>query len=358
MARFRIAVPGFFAQVMVLRGQTGALMGYRMKEMLFLLVAVLPAGSAEFTPHDAALSDYEYPHEVKVRNFEEQSLDHSMAYMDVSPEKPNDRSVILFHGKNFSGAYWEDTVEALSQKGYRLIVPDQIGFGKSSKPVNFQYSFQALATHNAELLDMLDIGKVSVVGHSMGGMLAVRFALMFPERVERLVLVNPIGLEDWKRKVPYQSVDEGVAEEMKKTPESIREYMKQAYFDGEWKPDYDPLLELQAGWSTGPDKERMARVGALTSDMVFTQPVVHEFSDLGVPTLLIIGDRDRTAIGKNRAEPDVAETLGLYGKLGESAAAAIPDAKLVTLTGIGHLPQFEDFDAYIKALEDFLAAEE
>ena len=237
-----------------------------------------------------------------------------------------------------------------------MIVPDQVGFGKSSKPEHFQYTFQTLATHTASLLDALGVERAAVVGHSMGGMLATRFALMFPERVTRLVLVNPIGLEDWKRVVPYRTVDAQFESELKSTPESIRRYMQDAYFAGEWKPAYEPLVEILAGWTQGPDRERIAWTAALTSDMVFTQPVLDEFPDLVPPTLLIIGQRDRTAIGRAWAPAAVKDTLGDYPVLGRRAAAAIPGSELVELEGVGHMPQVEAFDAYAEALLGFLAA--
>ncbi len=76
--------------------------------------------------------------------------------------------------------------------------------------------------------------------------------------------------------------------------------------------------------------------------------------DLRVPTLLIIGQRDRTAVGKAWAPKDVAATLGDYPALGRKAAAALPGAKLVELDGVGHLPQVEAFDRYRDALVELL----
>ncbi len=54
--------------------------------------------------------------------------------MDVKPQSHNGKSIMLLHGKNFNGAYWKTTIDALAKEGYRLIVPDQVRFGKSSKP--------------------------------------------------------------------------------------------------------------------------------------------------------------------------------------------------------------------------------
>ncbi len=130
--------------------------------------------------------------------------------------------------------------------------------------------------------------------------------------------------------------------------------MTASYFDGQWKSAYDPLLTIQEGWIRGPDYRRVAWNSALTYDMIFTQPVVDDFPSLDMPTLLIIGTRDRTALGKGRAPEAVRDELGLYDGLGERAAERIPDAQLVELAEIGHVPQFEAFDRYMEALETFL----
>ncbi len=125
--------------------------------------------------------------------------------------------------------------------------------------------------------------------------------------------------------------------------------------DGQWEPAYDDLAELQMGWVEGPDADRIAEVAAITADMVFTQPVVHELGDLEVPTLLVIGDRDRTALGRDRVSDEVRATLGRYDQLGPAAHAAIPDSELMMLEGIGHIPQYEAPDAWRAALLRFLA---
>ncbi len=307
---------------------------------------------------DARLSGYSYPYEVSVRRFEAQRQQLEMAYMDVAPAgEPNGQTVLLLHGKNFSGAYWHTTIEALSRDGFRVVVPDQIGFGKSSKPAHFQYTFHALATHTRDLLAELGIAEATVVGHSMGGMVATRFALMFPNLAHKLVLVNPIGLEDWQQLVGYVPVRQWFQSELGKTPDKVRAYMKAAYFDGKWRGEYDALAELQMGWTESPDHPQIAWASALTYDMIYTQPVVHDFPRVTQPTLLIIGDRDRTALGRGSAPPEVAAKMGLYGELGKKTRDAIPNAELVELAGIGHIPQYEAPEAYLEALRGFLSKE-
>lgn len=246
-------------------------------------------------------------------------------------------------------------VEELLEYSELMLKPDQVGFGKSSKPVAYQFSFQALAANTRSLLVSLRVEKFALVGHSMGGMLAARMTLMYPDRVERLALVNPIGLEDWKLAAPYRTVEENFAQELRATPESIKEYQRVNYFGGEWRPEFDALTEILSGWTRHPQHRRVAWNAALTSDMIFTQPVIYEFERLRSPTLLIIGQRDRTAIGKDRVPKDVAATMGDYPSLGKAAAQRIPGARLVEIAEAGHLPQVDSFPKYARTLLDFIA---
>ncbi len=298
--------------------------------------------AADVVPYDARLTQMDYPHPVAMTAVTMQGQDLQMAYMDVAPTNAaSGQTVLLLHGKNFSGAYWEATITALTAAGHRVIVPDQIGFGKSSKPTNVQYSFHELVRHTTALLDQLDVGPVTVVGHSMGGMLASRFAINHPERTAKLVLLNPIGLEDYQRFAPYKTVDDWHEAERGKTPERIRAYMQESYFDGQWTPAYDALVALQAGFVTGPDADQLARISALTYDMIYTQPVAYEWDRITSPTLLVIGERDRTALLKGAVTDDVRATMGRYDTLGERTSAAIDGSILVEFPSTGHLPQFE-----------------
>jgi pimeloyl-ACP methyl ester carboxylesterase len=112
------------------------------------------------------------------------------------------KTVLLLHGKNFFGASWKEAIEVLARNGHHVNVPDQVGFGKSSKP-NIHYSFHLLAANTKKLLDTLGIGKVMVVGHSMGGMLSTRLTLMYPGFVTHLVLEDPIGLDAPLFRMPH-----------------------------------------------------------------------------------------------------------------------------------------------------------
>ncbi|WP_373999017.1 alpha/beta fold hydrolase [Bdellovibrio bacteriovorus] len=299
---------------------------------------------------NAELSTYQYPFPVQYYSFKSQEQDLKMAYMDIPAGRPSDKAIVLLHGKNFPGAYFEQVILGLNQEGYRVIVPDQIGFGKSSKPQKYQYSFQTLAQNTSNLLASLNVQKFHLLGHSMGGMVASRFALMYPEKVTKLFLVNPIGLEDWKTMTSYRNIDESYKSELATTPEKIKQYQLDSYYDGKWKPEYDKWLEIPTGWLQGPDYPLIAWNAALTSDMVFTQPVFYEFKNIKVPTVLIIGDRDRTAIGKAWASEDMKKKMGNYPVISRQVTKMIPKAKLVELKGLGHMPFIEDFEVFWKAL--------
>lgn len=303
---------------------------------------------------DINLENYQYPFPVKFLSLTIQNEKLRMAFMDVQPQKPNGKSIILLHGKNFNGAYWEQTAKALTESGFRVIIPDQIGFGKSSKPDHFQYSFHQLAYNTKQILDTLKISKVIVLGHSMGGMVASRFALMYPEIVEKLILENPIGLEDYKLKVPYQTVDKWYQSELKSNFESIKKYQLNSYYNGKWKDHYTRWVNLSAGWTLNKDYPKVAWNNALTYDLIMTQPVVYEFQNIKTPTLLIIGQRDRSAVGKNYATPEDQKTMGNYPELGKRTHNLIKNSQLVELENIGHLPHIEDFDRFIKPLLNFL----
>jgi pimeloyl-ACP methyl ester carboxylesterase len=303
------------------------------------------------------LQGFTYPAPVERFDFTSQGVALHMAYMDVKPAHPNGRTAVLLHGKNFCAATWDATIQKLSDAGYRVIAPDQIGFCKSSKPEHYQYSFQQLARNTHALLDSLGVTDVTMIGHSTGGMLAIRYALMYPHETQQLVLVNPIGLEDWKAKgVPSLSVDQWYERELKTTADGIRRYEQSTYYAGQWRADYEPWVQMLAGMYRGPGKDIVAWNSALLYDMIYTQPVVYELGQLSMPTLLLIGQKDTTAIGKDVAPPDVRAKIGHYPELGKAAAKAIPHATLVELAGLGHAPQMQDPQAFHKALLDGLAA--
>ena len=327
-----------------------------MRVIATALLACLPlsALAAPAAPsYGPRLEGFDYGYPVKTFALDSQRQPLEMAYLDIAPKKAAIGVVVLLHGKNFCAATWKETIRPLLAAGYRVIAPDQVGFCKSSKPERYQYSFAQLAANTHALLQQLQLGgqPVHLVGHSMGGMLAVRYALMYPQDLRSLSLVNPIGLEDWKALgVPWRSVDAWYAGELKITYDSIRRYQLEVYYDGRWKPAYEPWARMQSGMYAGPGRDAVAWSQALASDMVFNQPVVYELKNVQVPTTLFIGQKDRTAIGRDLAAPGLKATLGDYPVLGRAATAAIPGATLVEFADLGHSPQVQDPKQFNAAL--------
>jgi len=333
-------------------GMYAAYIGRIMKPTSLFLAATFAASAHAAPVYGPELQGFEYPHPQQHFQFSSQGQQLQMAYMDVAPTgAANGRTVVLMHGKNFCGATWDANITALSAAGYRVVAPDQIGFCASTKPAHYQYSFQQLAANTAALLKHLGVTQSDVVGHSTGGMLAARYALMYPDAVRHLVLVNPIGLEDWKAKgVPSRTVDQWNERELKLSADSVRAYEKATYYVGRWKPEYERWVEMLAGLNAGPGHVQVAWNSALIYDMIFTQPVVYELPLLKMPTTLMIGTADTTAIGSDIAPPEVKARIGHYDQLGKEQVKRIPQGRLVEFEGLGHAPQMEQPEAFNRAL--------
>ncbi|MGH8260303.1 MAG: alpha/beta fold hydrolase [Steroidobacteraceae bacterium] len=317
------------------------------------------ASAASVPDYGPDLQGFLYPYPVELYGFRTQAQSYYMAYMDVGPDRigiGTGRTAVLLHGRRFCGATWSQTIAALHDAGFRVIVPDQLGFCKSAKPVNYQYSFEQLATNTHALLAHIQAGGIVLVGHDLGGMLAVRYALMFPQEVRQLVLVDPIGLDDERvAGVPYRTIDERYALELAARTDSIKATERQFYYAGRWRPQYDVWVKMLASLHAGGGRERFAWNQALVSDMIYTQPVVHELDRLAMPTLLIVGALDRATPFRDAVPPDVAARLGDDAELARRAAQHIPHARLIELPGVGHVPQIEAPGRFNQALLQALA---
>lgn len=300
---------------------------------------------------DLQLSDWAYPYPVRKfsTKFQQQSV--SMAYMDVPAVGKTRGVVLMFHGKNFASDYWAPVIAGLTEAGYRVIAPDQIGFGKSSKP-DVKYGFDELASTTRQLLNSLGVRKVAVVANSMGGMVAVRFARLYPQTVSKLVLENPLGLEDYSKDIPPQANETLLKLEMAQTEQSYRQFLK-SYFPN-WKPEYEKFVELYARVKNGPDYARYSLASVLTYQMIAAQPTVQDLPGLSMPTLLVIGQKDRTVFGRRFAPPEAVKALGNFPELGRKASQSIPQAKLVAIDQAGHVPHVEVPEIFNQAVIDFL----
>ena len=316
---------------------------------LFIFLTLISQGFAESpVKYNKELDGFQYPFEVNTFKINSQNQDLKMRYMDIG-EKDALKVIVLLHGKNFSGYYWERVANDLLKKNYRVIIPDQIGFGKSSKPDYYQYSFGQLALNTKTLLDNLKIAKLDLVGHSMGGMLATTFAVNYPKSVNKLILINPIGLEDYGKYVEFKDVNFFYKRELAKTLDKAINYQKKNYYDGKWSSEYEKLLIPLKGMLAGEDWKIVAWNNALTYGPIFSENIVDRFTQVTSKTFLIIGTRDKTGPGRGWLKEGVTIKLGEYKKLGISANNLIKGSKLIELDGLGHMPQYENYNVFINS---------
>ena len=265
--------------------------------------------------------------------------------------------MVLLHGTTFCAATWDETARGLTAAGFRVIAPDQIGFCKSSKPEGYQYSFHTMVELTRGLIDRAGGGKVVLVGHSTGGILATRFALIHPERVSRLVLVNPLGLNDTLAEgVPYTDLGTLHTEGAKTNAASIKAYQLRNYYHGEWRPAYDRWVAMLAGQYAAADGDVVRDAQARLTDMIQTQPIAAELPGLTMPVTLIIGERDLTAFRARSAPAERRSSIRTVPQAAEAAAKRIPGARLIRLDDLGHTPQVEAPARFLDTLKAAIAS--
>ncbi len=288
-------------------------------------------------------SNVPYPHAVKYLDVRLMGENHRMAYMDVAPAgEPNGRTVVLFHGMNFFAAAFEPTIAALTEAGFRAIAVDRLGFGRSSKPV-IHYNLHMPARHTKALLDELGIEQVAVLGHSMGGMVATRFASTYPDVVTHVIMSNQIGLTDTRHGRAWSDPEDGYESVLHGTTYESTLAGHRRYYPNGWRNEYLPWVRVQYGLTLGGDWPRMARVRAAQRQILFEDPVVHEWQYIRTKALVIGGADDRLSRDFAGQARNVAETL--------------PNAELVLFPGIGHVPAFEYPERYHAEVVRFLLSD-
>jgi len=322
--------------------------------MAITLIGRVDAQAPSLKPLGIGLEEVDYPYPVHFFDITVENQLLRMAYMDIAPiGSANGQTVVLLHGKSFSGDYWARTIAMLAGKGYRVVVPDQIGFGKSAKP-DIRYSFDFLARNTKMLLDGLGVTRAAIVGHSFGGMLAVYFARDYPETTAVLILENPIGLEDYRSAITPQPIETLFKTEMAQTPESYHTFM-QGFFVG-WPPAAQHYVDIFSRVLLSPEYPRWAMASALTYEMMFEEPNRQEYALLKMPVLLIIGQSDRSVFFRRYASAEAIKPLGNWPVLGREAVKDLPDGKLVEISLAGHVSHVEKPDEFEAAVADFLAA--
>ena len=291
------------------------------------------APPADWGPVSITMEEVPYPHPVSYVEFSLYGQDVRMAFMDVEPTRMGTgQTVVLLHGGNYWAASWEGIIDDLAGAGFRVVAMDQIGYGRSSKPI-LPYSLDMHAGNIARVLDHLGIERAAVVGHSYGGMKASRFALLYPERTSHVGLVNAIGLSDaragrgWSepQAAPDRSYEAALA--------TIRGHVV------EWDDAYLEYVRVHYGWGLSADWPRLSMIRAMNSYVIRTTTVVHDWPQIEAPALVIGGEVDGPR----------------FPELAQAAADAFPNGELVLFPGVGHNPHWEAPHLLAPALIEFLS---
>jgi pimeloyl-ACP methyl ester carboxylesterase len=316
-----------------------------------------PANAAEPAPREPYgidLEGFAYPYPVNLLPLVNDGEQLRMAYMDVGATgEPNGRTAVLLHGRNFPSSYWAPVIKTLADHGFRVVVPDQIGFGKSSKPTG-ELHFDTLARNTVALLDHLHIDKADIVAHSMGGMLAVRIARAYPDRVNHLVLTAPIGLEDYRLYVPPTPTEKIMETEDKLTADGYRKQLENNYALKLPPEQVTPFIESRFNIKGSADYPRWLRAFVSSGQMIYREPVVHEIPLVSQPTLFIMGADDHNAPGRPLAPQSVRSKMGQNADLAKSLAELMPDAHAEVIPNTGHLVFLEAREKYDELLLGFL----
>ncbi len=236
-------------------------------------------------------------------------------------EGKGDTVIVFIHGFGGSTYSWRKNLGALSEK-YTVISLDVRGFGYTSRDPASEYSPRGYATHVATFLDILGVRRPVIVGHSLGGEVAIRVALQRPEDIAGLVLIDSAGVpRDELRSVP--PVPQPFQTTLLRFATSrrvVRAGLDAAFYDRSLVDE-----EMVSAYRDPLDVERAEEM--LWRMLRTSAPQLNrtEIAQVSVPTLLIWGVQDRL----------------IPLREGEELASLIPGSRLVVLDRSGHMPQEE-----------------
>jgi proline iminopeptidase len=316
---------------------------------------LLAAETAPREPYGINLEGFAYPYPVSLFPVASDGEQLHMAYMDIGATgQPNGRVAVLLHGRNFPSSYWAPVIKTLVDAGFRVVVPDQIGFGKSSKQSG-ELHFDTLARNTIALLDRLQVSQFDIVAHSMGGMLAVRIARTYPDRVSHLVLTAPIGLEDYRLYVPPVPTEKIIETEDKLTADGYRKQLENNYSPNIPPEAITPFIDARFNIKGAADYARWLRAFVSSGQMIYREPIVHEIPLITAPTLFIMGADDHNAPGRPNAPEALRAKMGQNAELAKALAAKMAHGSTEVIENAGHLVFLDAPDKFNALMLPFLA---
>jgi len=265
---------------------------------------------------------------------------HDLSYVDSGTGTP----VLFIHGILGSQRQWSHLVDQLDDT-LRVVVPDLFGHGESAKPTG-DYSLSAHAATLRDLLDHLGIERVTLVGHSLGGGIAMQFYYLFPERVDRLVLVASGGLGRevslLLRSATLPGAQQVVGVIASAPVLSRVEALGRRARGMGWKPGADITAVWHGFTSLGDQESRRAFLATTRAVIDIGGQSINAYGHLESvrppATLIVWGSKDRM--------------IPAWHAL--SAQRAVPDCRVELFEGAGHFPHLDDPDRFARVLREFI----
>lgn len=245
-------------------------------------------------------------------------------------------SVILIHGIPTWGYLWHQLIPVLSAQN-RVLAPDLIGFGYSDKRDNFDRSIARQAEMIDALMEKLGIEKANVVAHDIGGGVALRLGTLFPQRVEKLCLMNSVSYDSWAIEAMIQLGHPGAytAASARATITVLRQMLKQGFNE---TPDDEVLDGIFAPYTTEVGKLSLIR-NATALNTNLTTEITHLLHKIEAKTLILWGADDKFQLLK----------------FGARLADDIPNAKLIPVENARHFVMIDQPEIVARRVSEFLA---
>lgn len=311
-------------------------------KIAFLLMAVIFASCSAYQniPQMNSMNELNYNFDVK---YVQLKNDIRLAYIDEGKGKGKE-TILFVHGLGSYIPAWRKNISVLKEN-YRCIAIDLPGYGKSSKnPHSGRMSFYAGVV--AEFIKTMKLGKVILAGHSMGGQISMVTALHHPEVIDKLVLVDPAGFENFhagQRKWFKEVMTPNLVRLT--TLEGIEANLATNFYN---MPD-DAIFMItdRAAMRTASDFDNYCYAVCQSVAGMVDEPVIDKLSLIDKPTLIFFGENDNLI-------PNRYLNPGSTIKIAESGAAKIKNSKLIMVPKCGHFMMFEKSDVFNTELEAFL----
>lgn len=285
-----------------------------------------------------AFRDLDYPMATRI-------VPVGNAEIAVHERGKGERTVVFIHGLGSYMPVWTHNLDALA-RDYRVIAIDLPGYGKSSKD-NFTYSMQFFAQAVRAVVQQLGATRPVLVGHSMGGQIAMTYALQYPGEVEALVLSSPAGLEEFGDG-EARWLSDAVTPTFTCAADSEAIWVRHVQNFYRVPKDSEFMVKDRLAVIDGPDFPDYCRAVSRSVAAMVDEPVVEQLGDIDVPVLVVFGAEDALI-------PNPILHGGSTVRLAKHAVKAFPDAELVVLEKAGHMAQFEQWRRWNETVLRFLA---